>query len=94
MGRGYWDAAVKNIVGFIPFGCCFYGWLAGVPSVRRPALVAVALGAATSFTIEILQAFLPTRESGTTDLITNTLGSWIGVVAYRWLVPALARFIG
>ena len=92
MSRSYWSAALKNIVGFIPFGFCFYAYLATVLPVKRLTLVTVALGAAVSFTIEILQAFLPTRDSGTTDLITNALGTWIGVVSYRLLAPKLVRF--
>jgi glycopeptide antibiotics resistance protein len=91
MSWSFWEAALKNIVGFIPFGFCFYAYLVAVLPVKRATLVTVALGAAVSFTIEILQAFLPTRDSGTTDIITNTLGSWVGVALYRLLIPALAR---
>jgi hypothetical protein len=91
MSWSYWRGVLKNIVGLIPFGFCFYAYLAAVLPIRRAALVTVALGTAVSLTIEILQAFLPTRESGTTDLFTNTLGSWVGVASYRLLIPALAR---
>ena len=91
MTRSYWGAVVKNIVGFIPFGFCFYAYLATVLSMRRATLVTVALGTAVSLTIEILQAYLPTRDSGTTDLITNTLGTWIGVATYSLLAPAVNR---
>jgi hypothetical protein len=92
MSRSYWGAVLKNIVGFIPFGFCYYAYLATLPSIKRPTLVTVALGTVVSFTIEVLQAFLPTRESGTTDLITNTLGTWVGVEAYNLLTPVLNRF--
>ena len=88
--RSYWDAALKNIVGFIPFGICFYAYVSALPT-RRSVLITVALGTATSFTAEILQAFLPTRESGTTDLITHTLGTWIGVAPYRLVTSKLCR---
>jgi hypothetical protein len=92
MSRSFWEAVLKNIVGFIPFGFCFYAYLVAALPVKRATLVTVALGTAVSFTIEILQAFLPTRDSGTTDIITNTLGSWVGVALYRLLIPALARW--
>ncbi len=81
---GYWKSALINIGGFVPFGffCCAY------LSLTRPmsgaALATVVLGFTVSLTIEVLQSFLPTRDSGTTDLITNTLGTGLGVMFYRW----------
>jgi hypothetical protein len=88
----YWMGALKNVVGFIPFGFCFYAYLATLLPIKRAALVTVALGTTVSFTIEILQGFIPTRDSGMTDLITNTLGAWVGVASYNPLTPILNRF--
>lgn len=82
MSRSYWGAAFKNIVGFIPFGFCVYACLSA-RKVRRAALATVILGALVSFIIEILQAYLPTRDSGMTDIITNTLGTYMGIIGCR-----------
>jgi len=81
---GYWKNVLINIGGFIPLGFLFYAYLAMAKRSYLPALTTVMLGAAVSLTIEVLQAYLPTRDSGMTDIITNTLGSGFGVMLYRW----------
>lgn len=92
MTRSYWSAVLKNVVGFIPFGFCFYPWVRTLRAKRHAALLTVLMGTATSLTIELLQYCLPTRESGTSDLITNTLGTYLGVMFYRFLAGLLSRF--
>ena len=85
---------ILNIAAFIPLGFfwCAYFSMGGL---KRPALSAIVLGGTVSLTIEILQSFLPTRDSGTMDLITNTLGTALGVSFYTSsLVRRLLASIG
>ena len=75
------DIAI-NIVGFVPFGfflCAYLRW--GKPTgAGRAILRTVILGALTSLTIELLQAYLPSRESSLLDVIDNTLGTLVGAI--------------
>ena len=80
----YWLDVGINIAGFIPFGFCIVAYLSSVRRINRAAAITVILGFTVSLTIETLQAYLPMRSSGMTDLITNTLGTAIGVMFYRW----------
>jgi hypothetical protein len=79
-GWGYWKNLAINIVGFVPLGFCFCGYFGIVRGWKRPVLACTLLGLGTSLTIEVLQAFIPMRSSGTTDLITNTLGTFLGAI--------------
>ena len=88
LSRSYWKGVLKNIAGFIPLGICFYAFGSTVLQLKRTAATVIALGALVSLTIEVLQVFLPTRDSGTTDILANTLGTWLGILSYR----ALSRF--
>ena len=88
---------ILNIVAFIPLGFLFCAYFSSVRALNRPRLVAIILGGVVSLTIEILQAYLPTRESGTLDIITNTLGTASGAMLYGshavrvWLAKARRR---
>jgi VanZ family protein len=88
----YWKNILTNIGGFIPLGIYACGFFRRKAEPRTPdngtsrsAIAAtIAFGALVSLAIEVLQAYLPTRESGLTDVITNTLGTALGVALYAW----------
>jgi hypothetical protein len=82
-GWRYWKNVLVNVVGFIPLGFFFCAYLYQLRKAEHPAALTISLGFAVSLTIEVLQAFLPTRDSGMTDLITNTFGTAVGVIAFR-----------
>jgi VanZ family protein len=79
----YFKDILINIGGFVPFGFFLMAYFS--ISNKESGTPPVLLGFAVSLTIEVLQSFLPTRFSGTTDLITNTFGTWLGVLSYKRL---------
>lgn len=81
---------VVNIVGFVPFGLFYYLYGDRVRPGRRltNALQAVVLSAAISLVIELVQVFLPSRSSSMTDVLCNTGGSLVGVLAACMRPPA------
>jgi VanZ like family/Concanavalin A-like lectin/glucanases superfamily len=84
-GWRYWVNVGINIAGFVPFGFFFCVYFSSAPERRWALAGTIALGFAVSLTIEVLQAFLPTRDSGMTDLITNTFGTALGAILGAWV---------
>jgi VanZ family protein len=88
--RRYVLDVLLNIGGFIPLGFILCVYLSLTRTRRKAILSAALAGAILSLVIEVLQAYIPQRVSGTTDIITNTLGSVLGALLAR---PSMARTI-
>ena len=69
-----------NVAGFVPLGAIVCAYLAWTRSRWRAILVTTIACGSLSFIIEVLQYYIPRRNSGTTDIITNTLGAAVGAV--------------
>jgi hypothetical protein len=72
-----------NILGFVPFGFCFflYRRQAGPRRWINDVLLVLLSGFAISLAIELIQVWLPNRVSSATDLLSNTTGTLLGVAA-------------
>jgi hypothetical protein len=76
-----------NVLGFIPFGFCFSALFLKTARHRRlPSYMSAAiLGVGISLAIELIQAYIPTRDSSLMDVISNSAGTILGVVIFKIL---------
>jgi hypothetical protein len=86
----YVDDVSENIAGFVPLGLVVCVYLAGAQSWWRAVLYTILAAGALSFSIEVLQFYIPQRSSDMTDIVTNTLGAALGAVLAR---PSIVRSI-
>jgi len=75
---------LSNVAEFVPLGffVCAYLRTAGLGKWAA-ILCTIVAGAFLSSLIEVLQAYIPQRGSGMTDIITNTIGSAVGALIAR-----------
>ena len=82
-GLSLWDMYI-NIFGFIPLGYLLmvnaFSFRSSRAATWRLIFLVILGGTVISLFIEILQAFLPTRNSSLTDLIFNALGTGLGLI--------------
>jgi hypothetical protein len=84
--RDFIRDTILNLIGFIPFGFILTVTLirAGGAFEKHAVLIAVAFCFLVSLSLEILQAWMPSRTSSMRDLLLNTLGAWVGAFACRF----------
>jgi len=82
--RSYLMDILTNILGFIPFGFFFSAYLSRkkIMSKRCLFLMAILLGGSLSLCIEVIQVYLPTRNSQLMDVLANSMGAILGATLY------------
>lgn len=78
--RMYMIDVLMNIAGFIPLGLILCAYFGGTRGRCQAILIATVTCSILSCGIEVLQYYIPRRDSGTTDIITNTLGAAVGAM--------------
>ncbi len=93
LGQYYWAGdTTENLIFFMPLGFVLglfmrrklWNWVGNF-------LMVLVLGGLTSFTIEVGQVYLGSRDPSITDVINNTLGTGIGYGIYLGVGPFAAR---
>jgi VanZ family protein len=83
----YWTGfdLVTNVLAYLPFGFFCTAALRRCLTPLPAWLVAALLGSALSFTMELLQNYLPSRVSSNLDLGCNAVGATLGsLIGARW----------
>lgn len=89
--RDYWPKygrpspsdIVTNIFIYLPIGYLLASWFRRRTRLWSGIAAPIFIGFGLSLSIEIIQAYLPTRYSSTVDVITNTIGTIIGVFVLK-----------
>ena len=85
---------ITNIVGFLPLGFVLCGFFSLSRSRVQAILISTLCGGFLSFSIEFLQYYIPRRDSGWTDVVTNTTGTLLGaLIAHPELVRTALRLV-
>ncbi|WP_163338154.1 VanZ family protein [Desulfopila sp. IMCC35008] len=91
--QSYWLDAFFNVVGFIPLGALVFACFRYITGLRVRSAAGVSLGLCfgLSLFMELLQGWLPGRDSSMQDLVLNSLGGFMGILLASFLVQ-LFRF--
>jgi glycopeptide antibiotics resistance protein len=90
---GFLDAFL-NVLLFVPFGFGLAEKLRERGKSRAVTFtLALAAGALFSYCIELLQIYIPQRDSGWEDVFTNSFGSLVGFIIYELLGGVVLRHL-
>jgi VanZ family protein len=79
-----------NVLLFVPFGFGLCAKLRKRGNSRWTSLLlALAVGAGASYVVELLQFYIPARDSGWLDVFTNALGSVVGFFLFEFCGGAI-----
>ncbi|HEY6467688.1 MAG TPA: VanZ family protein [Candidatus Acidoferrales bacterium] len=86
--------AFLNVLLFVPFGFGLAGLLRkrGVSRIATAAIV-FAAGTLASYTVEFTQFFIPDRDSGWEDILTNSSGAFVGSLVFLVCGLPLLRLV-
>lgn len=87
--RYFFSDLIINICLYVPFGMSAFALFRRRHATVFAWVAPVLLGAALSASIEMIQLFEPTRHCSAVDLLANTVGSVIGVLA-GWVFEELS----
>ncbi len=89
-----WFDALLNIALFVPFG---FGLAEKLREDRKSPtatfFIVMASGTLFSYSIELAQAYIPMRDSGWEDVVTNSTGAVAGFFLYELLGATIVRFL-
>lgn len=85
-----------NVLLFVPFGFGISAQVGKRGGLRRTAFLwSLFVGACTTYLVELLQLYIPGRDSGWEDTISNTAGSVVGFILFAILggeiLPAMSQ---
>ena len=85
-----------NLIGFVPLGFLLVALLVDVsqPARLSTLVAALAIGFALSASIELAQAWIPSRSSSLLDLLLNVAGTGVGGVAFVAVAQSLRKWAG
>jgi hypothetical protein len=89
------DVAI-NIVGFAPLGFFISAWLRRDKNFPATCVYGVTLlfGACLSLAIELIQVYLPTRDSSLMDVFSNILGTALGIFIFKYVLKIFHKVKG